>query len=232
MKNVLTTVTLLCLLTGVSLNLHAQRRNISVSNFSEISMGTSGTIYVTQGNETKVEVVASDERMENLEIEVNGDKLVIRTKGNWGWNKNSGDLDIYVVTPNINGLSVSGSGKMIVQNKIKTNDLDMSVSGSGKLVVGADARKMDISISGSGNVELSGSAEAMEASISGSGDVHGEDLRVGTVDITISGSGSCEIHVNETLDARISGSGSIRYSGNPKHVNSKSSGSGSVKKIG
>jgi hypothetical protein len=225
-------VSIIALIMGLAFQVTAQRKTIQVSSFDEISMGTSGTVYVTQGNETKVEVVASDDRLEKTEIEVNGNRLVIRNKGSWSWNRNMGDLDVYVVTPDISALSVSGSGKLIVQNKINVNDLDLSVSGSGKLIAGVNAKRIEISISGSGNVELSGTSESFDASISGSGNVRAEDLRTGKCEVTISGSGGCEIFVNETIDARISGSGSVRYHGSPSHVNSKTSGSGSVKKVG
>lgn len=228
----LITLTALCLMAVVSLPLAAQRTAISVSEFDQVSMARSGTVYVTQGNETKVEVVASDDVLEDLDIEVRGKELIIKNKRMRGWNGRSGKLEVYVITPEIKGLSVSGSGKLVVQNKLDAENLRMAVSGSGKIICGMNAKSLNIAISGSGNAELSGSCGDMNGAISGSGGIRGEDLRVENLEVTISGSGSCEIHVNESIEARISGSGSVRYSGNPQHVNSKTSGSGSVKKVG
>jgi hypothetical protein len=54
---------------------------------------------------------------------------------------------------------------------------------------------------------------------------------VNSCDIRISGSGDVEVNVKESLEANISGSGSVTYRGNPAHVNSHSSGSGKVRKM-
>jgi hypothetical protein len=52
-----------------------------------------------------------------------------------------------------------------------------------------------------------------------------------TYKISISGSGSCRINVTKEIDASVSGSGNITYSGNPDRINHQSSGSGRIKKI-
>lgn len=232
MKILVKSFLLLCLMAMVAAPIFAQRTTISVSDFSRISMSRSGTVYVTQGNTTKVEVVASDNVLEDLDIEVRGSELLIKNKKRNGWGGSNGKLEVYVVTPDIEGLAVSGSGKIITENKIKSSDLRVAISGSGRVVSNVDARSIKLAISGSGSAELSGTSQSLSASISGSGGVRGEDLHVDTCEVTISGSGNCEVHVNKSIDARTSGSGSVKYHGNPEHINSKSSGSGSVKKVG
>jgi hypothetical protein len=44
----------------------------------------------------------------------------------------------------------------------------------------------------------------------------------------VSGSGNIALNVSKELDASISGSGDIRYSGNPPSVRTKVSGSGDI----
>jgi hypothetical protein len=58
-----------------------------------------------------------------------------------------------------------------------------------------------------------------------------ERLTTETCNVRISGSGDVSIHVREELDVTISGSGGVSYRGNPSHVNSHASGSGSVRKL-
>ncbi|HEY8936280.1 MAG TPA: DUF2807 domain-containing protein, partial [Cyclobacteriaceae bacterium] len=64
-----------------------------------------------------------------------------------------------------------------------------------------------------------------------SGKVLAANLETNKCNIHISGSGNVEINVKDDLDAHISGSGSISYKGNPSHVNSDASGSGSIRKM-
>ncbi len=232
MKTIFKTFAILCLVALVSVPVFSQRKNIPVSEFSRISMSRSGTVYVTQGNTTKVEVLASDDVIEDLDIEVRGNELLIKNKRTKGWGGSNGKLEVFVVTPDVEGFAVSGSGKIIAENKIKSSNLNLAISGSGRVISSVDAESIKIAISGSGNAELSGTSKSLSAAISGSGGVKAEDLFVDTCEVTISGSGNCEVHVNESIDARTSGSGSVRYHGNPQHINSKSSGSGSVKKVG
>jgi hypothetical protein len=47
--------------------------------------------------------------------------------------------------------------------------------------------------------------------------------------VKISGSGKCKINVGDSLEANISGSGSVYYKGDPDKIRSNVSGSGKVK---
>lgn len=79
-------------------------------------------------------------------------------------------------------------------------------------------------------MNLSGSTRNLEVSISGSGDIKAYDLEADYVEATISGSADIEITANESLKARVSGSGDISYRGNPKKIDTKTSGSGDISK--
>jgi hypothetical protein len=125
---------------------------------------------------------------------------------------------------------VSGSGDLRLKGTCINFDSD--VSGSGKVVLSAIIReKADFSVSGSGKIQADGSAKEVKTQISGSGKVLAANLEAEKCDIRISGSGDVEVNVKTDLDATITGSGSVGYKGNPSHVNSHASGSGSVRKL-
>ena len=64
--------------------------------------------------------------------------------------------------------------------------------------------------------------------MSGSGDIRAYDLQADFVDAQVSGSADIRVTANEMLKARVSGSGDISYKGNPKKIDTKSSGSGDI----
>ena len=267
-KLVFPTLLLLC-----TTGLFAQTRvTQDVSTFSRISFAVSGKALVKQGSTQKVELEGDKEALEKIEVEVEGNRLVIRSKEKWyNWNWGNDDkITAYITVKEIEGLSVSGSGDMVVQGKIKTGNLDLNVSGSGSLNLEADAGDTDANVSGSGDMELKGSFASFSSDISGSGEIEingaiaGEaefdisgsgkaeasgtsqsvdvdvtgsgrvlaaNLETGKCRVRISGSGNVEVNVKNELDAKISGSGDVRYKGSPAHVNADSSGSGSVKKM-
>lgn len=228
MKNLIASLLLIATVT-----LFAQKKEIEVGSFNEVSFGISGTLYVTQGSENKLVIDANDEAWERLEVVEDGNRLKIRNqKGSWSWkNYNGGNITAYLTMKDIRGLSVSGSGDIIGKNKLNVEDLDLSVSGSGNMELDLRGEDIDASISGSGKIYLEGQADEVELSISGSGKMKAENFEVNVCNANISGSGSCYITANKEIDARISGSGGVYYNGNPDRVSSKASGSGKVRKM-
>ncbi len=230
MKTLITTFLSFALL----ISLQAQKRNVDVGDFSELSLGIPATLYIKQGSNEKVEIDCDDDIFDEIEFEMRGDRLVIKREGK-GWNWNNGwrrsEVDVYVTMRTIEALSVSGSGNMESEGTLSTDDLELAVSGSGDMDLKIESDELETRISGSGSISLSGNAEEAEARISGSGRIKAEDLTVKSFDARISGSGSCYITVKEEIEASISGSGSVYYAGNPGRVISNASGSGKVRKM-
>ena len=92
------------------------------------------------------------------------------------------------------------------------------------------ADEVDASLSGSGDINLSGRTTDFTVSVSGSGDIKAYDLEADFVRATVSGSADIRVTANQSIDARVSGSGDIHYRGNPKKIKSKASGSGDITK--
>lgn len=185
----------------------------NVGEFSKLSYGVPGTLYLTQGNENSVVIEADAETLKDISTEVRGNKLVIKDNNNsWrGWSS-SKKATIYVTMKNIDGISVSGSGNLIAKNKINAADLTLSVSGSGDLTADIEVRNtLDASASGSGDMMIRGICKNLDSSISGSGRINAK-LRINEdAKMTISGSGKIEAEgTSKSVTARISGSGSVR----------------------
>ncbi len=199
-----------------------------VDNFTGVAFGVAGTLILEQGNTFSVVLEGDEDFLEEIETTVRGNRLIIRHDRLWSFGNKK--VTAYVTMPEIDNLSVSGSGKMIAEGVLKTADLNMSVSGSGSVELkDLMAESVDCSISGSGSIELNGKAEDGELSISGSGNYSGQDFQLKTLDVSISGSGTCRAMVEEDLEARVSGSGDVYYTGNPR-VDARVSGSGKVRK--
>jgi hypothetical protein len=207
-----------------------QTEKRDVGKFTAISMGVAGDLFIAQGSRVNVVVEGDQDDLDDLITEVRNGTLEIKYERG-GWNFSRDRITIHVTTPEINGISLGGSGKVISENTLKTDRLDLSVSGSGRMELQINADELKSSISGSGNMLLSGRADEVRLSISGSGNLNAEQLETDSYDIQISGSGRSRINVGKQLDARISGSGSVFYTGDPDKVISNVSGSGRVKKL-
>jgi len=195
----------------------------TVSTFSKVKSSGSFNVYITNGDEYDVVVSADENLLQYIETYVNGETLRI-------------DIDylhsvravipmeIFIVTPNLNGIVQSGSGN-VTADYFETDHFDAVLSGSGKITAAFGANSGDVLLSGSGQLEISGNADGAEMIVSGSGIIEASDLTLNNCKTLTSGSGNMWISVDDFLDTRISGSGNVYYYGTPR-IETSISGSG------
>ena len=211
----------------------AQEQVRDLPSFSAVSLRVSGTVYLTQGSPQSVRVEASEPTLEDLVTEVKDRTLVIRfNDSNFFTRRYSyGKIKVYVTVPDIEVLSVSGSGN-IESGSIKSQNLELTISGSGNLLISnLESENVKSTISGSGNILLNGgNAREFSTSVSGSGSIKAADFQAADADIRVSGSGNCTLTAQKSLKARVSGSGGVAYKGSPQ-LDTNVSGSGRIKKL-
>lgn len=217
----------------VSTQVKAENKSRELDSFSEISLRIPAKLYVEQGSKQSCEIVAKSSTMDEIITEVKGRELIIRFAAkNYLWKSfTPGKIEIYITVPEIDALSLSGSGDIENDGPIESRILDLAVSGSGDIVLDdLKADRVKANISGSGNVELAGSesADDLTVNISGSGDFKGINFEVTDVSVKIAGSGNASVHAEKHLNARIAGSGDVTYKGNPL-IDQGIVGSGKVK---
>jgi hypothetical protein len=203
-----------------------ERRDMS--GFDGIGFGISGNLYVKTGSGFDVRLEGDASYLNDIKTVVRNGKLHIYID-KIAFFRNE-KADVFVTLPVLTSLSVSGSGKAIVESPVKGENIDFSVSGSGRLETeSVESSLLDCSISGSGDIFIkSGKIGKAKLQISGSGGFSAEEAEIKEMETGISGSGSCRCNVTESLSARISGSGNVIYSGNPR-LDVRSSGSGHVR---
>lgn len=230
MRKILT-ILFICSFGFAALAQSKETRN--VGDFDEIIMRVSGKVLITQGNKNEVILEGDKDLLEEIETEVRGGRLNIKNERErwWSSSRRRERLTVYITVKKLRGAYISGSGDIVSQNTLKTDDFTASIAGSGDIEIALEADYIEAKISGSGNIELSGTSDRARLSISGSGKYVADKLEVGDYRVSMSGSGRGSINLNGDLDVRISGSGKIYYMGSPTSVNSSVSGSGSVRKI-
>ena len=214
MKIKISTALLLFVL-SISAAIAQTRETKDVSTFTKISFRVSGKLYLKQGSPQKVEIEGKKDALEKIEVEVEGNRLVIKREGNgwmdWSFGDDDDKVNVYVTVKDIEGLSVSGSGDLIGQGKITSSDLDLNVSGSGLLQLeAAVSGDLEADVSGSGEIVLKGSCRNYDSDVSGSGRI---DL---------------DVAISEKATFGVSGSGKIQAAGTANEVKTNISGSGKV----
>jgi len=216
---------ILILVTSLAFSQIKEERD--VSGFSGISLGIHADLYFSQGSPAKVVIEADEDQLARIETVVRDGRLKIRCES---YRTRFKDVKIWITVPDVESLSLSGSGTMTAETPISSEELEMAVSGSGNIKI-PELRggEVETAISGSGDMYLGGTAGEMKIAISGSGSMNASGLLVNECEVSISGSGSCQVDATGELDAAISGSGRVIYFSNPV-VDARVSGSGKVKK--
>ena len=209
-------------------NIITQER--TVSTFSEVNLSNIGSVYIEQSTQQSVVVETSSNLQDIILTEVKGSTLEIKTKKG-KCIKGSPTINIYVKTPDLDGLTISGSGNIYANRLISVNDMDLHISGSGNITLDSlSVSELTASISGSGSIQVDG-VDTMDyefLSITGSGNISTINYPALIAKTHISGSGSCKVYAINELNVNISGSGDVLYRGTPVITNT-SSGSGTVK---
>jgi Putative auto-transporter adhesin, head GIN domain len=199
-----------------------------VKDFTGVSSSISADIDLRQSSTFKVTIDGQKNVLDLLETEVKDGRLKISFKKGYSI-KYKNALKVHIDAPNFTYLGMAGSGNVESNGTLSGEKLDISISGSGDFNLKTlQYTSLKAGISGSGNVDLGGTAENAELTISGSGDLKAKELKAQSVRCRVSGSGNVSCFVTKDLDALVSGSGDIRYSGSPASVKKKVSGSGSV----
>ncbi len=204
----------------------------SVGEYEAIGVSGWFDVDLVNGNEGELVLEGEENLLEYIITEVKNGKLVIKVEKGYNLKPSNWKEGIRITVPveTIDAVSLSGSGDIVGQKTIKTDNFKTSMSGSGDITLDIDSESMTASMSGSGDITLSGRTGTFDATISGSGDIKAYDLEADVVDATVSGSADIKVTANETLKARVSGSGDISYRGNPKKIDTKTSGSGDISK--
>ncbi len=207
-------------------NIITEARN--VNQFQGIKNSGSINVEIIQAETHTVKVEADDNIMEYVITKIEDGMLRISLKNNTSFRNIN--VTVYVTTQSIKKLSVSGSGTIISKNILKDDEqIEMKVTGSGEINVTVDAPSIVSDISGSGKITAQGRTKNFDCKISGSGDLTGRNLLSENTIINVSGSGNAHVFASVSLQAKVSGSGDIYYSGNPASPKIQTSGSGSIK---
>ncbi|WP_294627544.1 head GIN domain-containing protein [uncultured Bacteroides sp.] len=213
-------------------------KKVEVGQFNAIKLSSSADITYHQSSRNYIEIYGSDNIIPYLETAVEGRTLVVKYKKDVSvW---KGKLEMKVFSPELNKLTINGSGNVHLANGLQTSDdISLTINGSGNIqgkkiscrnfsaaINGCGEMELQqikskeciVKIAGVGNIGLSGQTSNAQFNIAGSGNIGADKLKSQSISARISGSGNIRCHANNSLSARVTGSGDIAYRGNPQEI--------------
>jgi len=201
----------------------------TTGDYDGIKCAGSMDYILVAGTEGKIKIKGEENLLKHIITEVKNGKLIVKVEKGINlrpsWNKT---IKITIPFKDISSVSLAGSGDLWNEDVIISNDFDVSLAGSGDVIINVQASSVEGSLAGSGDLTLKGKTNYLDVRVAGSGDIHGFGLQANHTTVSVAGSGDVKVVSNESLKARVSGSGDIEYRGKPSKEDTKVSGSGSI----
>ncbi|MDD4590853.1 MAG: DUF2807 domain-containing protein [Parabacteroides sp.] len=212
---------------------HVVSKTYSITDFNELAVG-GGNIeltYIHSDSLPSLKIEVDQNILNKLEVKVEDKKLTIKP---WN-NKESLSPTRFVIivgSKTLQSLKMAGQGTCRIDSLLKCENLNLALAGSGSISVDTmSVNNLTCEIAGSGSLNLCGTAGDTKIKVAGSSNVNAYNLTTNKLLCEMAGSNQVEISVNESISAKIAGSGEIRYKGNPSIVDQKIAGSGSLRKV-
>jgi hypothetical protein len=208
-------------------NGHVVKQDRDVTEFSSIKVGSGIDVFLTQGDNYKLEVEADENLQSWIRTEVTGNELHIFTEKSIRFAKTK---KVYVTCKTLERIEISSAGDVTGVTPFKTDKLDIEMSSAGDLRLEVEASEIGISISSAGNAYLKGKTNVLKADLSSAGDLNAFDLIAKTGEISVSSAGDARVFITDEASFESSSAGDIDYKGEPKIKNIRTSSAGSVNK--
>lgn len=201
------------------------------TRFTDVNSEIGDKVIITQGGDYKITINGQQNIINQIETFVEYNKLTIRYKSGAKIESHK-PLEVFVNLPELKHVLLNGSGDMVLLHQIEANNLAFSILGSGKIIADAvHSNTITTNINGTGSLEVSsGKTRTETLNLFGSGHIDFSNMVADTATVVLSGSGDIKVNVTNYLEAKISGSGTIYYTGDPEIIKDIK-GSGEVKPL-
>lgn len=193
---------------------------------TSISDNVTPKITISEDNDNKVTLSTDKNILDTISITLDGS--TIKVKGDKSVKYDISEFDLQV-DAKVKAFQING-GFEVDMNVPSVTEFSGVVNGAidGSMVFGM-LDSFSLTINGAGDVSIKGGAEKSSIIINGAGSIEAFEFYTANSEVAINGAGTCNVFATDTLDASVSGVGSITYDGDPKTANT-SSGIGSITK--
>ena len=178
----------------------------SVPSFTGVDLAGENNVIVHVGASQSIIVHADSNLLGRVTTQVRSGQLVIgTTPGNLNAKT---QMSVAVSLPSLDALTLNGDGNITV--------------------TGINGRSLTIALPGSGTIRAAGTTARIEVTVGGEGTALLSQLIARDAKAALTGDGSILLTATHSLNANVSGSGTILYSGTPPHLTTTVSGNGTI----
>lgn len=209
-----------------------------VRDFDRIDVIGSPTVYYIQSDSFSVRVKGPNmDYVNNILTEVDNGTLRIRNKNKIGFvnisSRGDKGVAVFVSSPDLIGVTLSGSGDFISEHRVDTDVLDIRLKGSGDVhFTDVVCDRCNAELVGSGDLDIDHlDTRETSATLIGSGDLDIRQINSARTQLQLRGSGDIDVEFISgcgAVDAELLGSGDITLKGQVRSFDMRKRGSGDI----
>lgn len=215
-------------------------KTFPVTRFERISIPDHVKVVFTQGNRFSVRAVGGQKEVNYLKIGVKNGELVIRYQPDI--NKKTRTLiinlkdkkqpTVYVQSPDLIGLVMSGTGNFKCKGKLNTDVLTISMRGTGDIdFEDVICDKVDVQMLGCGDIDLNKVVTRKAVlKLTGTGDIDAHLVNCDETEVKLTGTGDVDVKFNNggKVNAQLGGTGDIKLEGQIRTLHQHQAGTGDI----
>lgn len=174
---------------------------------SRIEIEGNFNVEISSGEVSSLKIEAEDNIIPLVETKVDDEKLTVKMKEKI---TNLREIRIKISTHDLVELESDGKSNIKVKG-LNTDDFELSSDGEGEITI-------------------EGKVDYLKVTMDGEGKLLAKDLLSKNANVNLYGEGKAEVNARKLLKAKVKGSGSVDYYGDPEEISIDTSKGGSVNK--
>lgn len=184
-------------------------------------------LYIQQGDREELTLESDPDAMQYFTSEVSNGTLTLSINKNFLRTK---ILKAHLTMRTLERIESSGGSNVYSEGVLQGEKMLCRASGGSDLRLELSVKNLTVQTSGGADATIKGLAASLSVNASGGSDFKGRELRCDHANINASGAADVHVYVDLDLEANASGASSIYYYGNPRRVDTNTSGGGEIKK--
>jgi len=216
-----------CFFDGVkgNRNVITQQRKLS-SDFNSINVSQGIEVYLTISDNVSLSLEADENLHDIIITEVNDGVLHIYTEKNI-WSAKS--RKVYVTARSINEIIATSGAGVRSENTIIAEDFKIKATSGSNVRLQLKVDNLTCNTTSGANARLKGKATSFNVKSTSGSNIKAQELETESCTAKATSGSNVYVNVTNSLNAKATSGGDIRYIGNPKKVQENSSSSGSIR---
>ncbi len=195
------------------------RTEISVPDFTKITIFEKVSLILKQGDTQKVEIETGEFLLNEISAKVEGDRLIVRNENGCNLFREYGLTKVYVTSPNINeirsstGLVIKSDGPLQYPNMTLLSESFLNtdaITVDGAFDLDLQAQNVNVIVNGIAYFKLKGTVINLSLVIaSGDSRIEAQELQAQNIDLNHRGSNDMLINARQSIKGVIRGTGDV-----------------------